>query len=474
MHSSGTRKSAERLICAAGEVAGFARRAASPLNRRRWRRPVQQRSHQRAASVSEARRYPAGLFVLCGAEACAGFALYVLGSLLVLYLTEVAGQEQATALGWLGVFNAVCFVMPLAGGWLADRWLGFRWAVIIGAGLLSAGFVMLALVPTKPLSGLTLLLGGSGLFRSNLVAMVGRLFASGEAGRERAFRLLYAAFNVGAVLAPPIASILIRAQRWSLAFLLGSGATAMALVILGTGHQRLARVDQRDDEQRDSPNAPDQPVGKSPRWLAIGAVAQVALLWTVAYGQADGTLLLWARDHTRRSLLGFDVPASIFASVPPLLVLLLTPLSGFAGRSRIKGSALAQLLLGLGCTSLGFLLMLGAARDSAMPASPVWLLGCLGLLTVGELVVAPLTQSLISGLAPRRSAGLSSALWYGATAAGFWLAGQLGGLWRSCPPATFFGLLAVVPLLAGVLLLVQRSYWALIQKSAAPAERPLA
>ncbi len=67
---------------------------------------------------------PAGLYLLCTVEACAGFALYTVGALLVLLLTERARQSQGAALLRVGAFQAACCVAPFFGALLADRWLG--------------------------------------------------------------------------------------------------------------------------------------------------------------------------------------------------------------------------------------------------------------------------------------------------------------------------------------------------------------
>lgn len=404
------------------------------------------------------KQHPVGLYVLCAVEAAAGFALYVLGSLLLLYLIETAEYDQETALRWVGGYNAACFVAPLLGGVLADAGLRFRRTVLLGAILLMAGFLALSQMGRQPKLALTLLLLGNGLFRSNLVAMLGRLYPEKDRRQDAAYRLLYAAFNVGGLIAPPVAGVLARAGRWDVAFLLAATAMGVAVVLLFCAHSHLARADQNFDSHLPTTEAPRRTTSPFSRWLAILVIAQVTLLWTIAYGQADGMMLLWARDYTQRVVLGVEFAPSAFAAIPPAFVLLWTLLAAlFRSRGR-SVSRRAKIQTGLLATSVGFGLMVLAVPQSGQMASAAWPLACLALLTVGELLVVPVTQSLINLLAPHGRVGLSCAVWYAAAAIGLWLAGQLAALWSHIPHAAFFAILAVAPVAAAVLLACQRSY----------------
>ena len=193
----------------------------------------------------------------------------------------------------------------------------------------------------------------------------------------------------------------------------------------------------------------------------IAAIAQVAMLWALAYGQADGVLLLWARDYAQRVVFGCEITPSTFASVPPLFVLAWTALAALARRQgrrqrRRHISQRAKITAGLVTTSVGFALMIVATPPPGQRSSVAWLLACLALLTFGELQVVPLTQSRMGRLVPRRHSGLGYALWYTATALGLYLAGLLGALWNTVAPATFLALVTAAPLAAAARLAFQR------------------
>ena len=465
MHSSGTLGSADRQIFADGSAAV---QMTTPGKRRLRLHPVRRQPDAAGIAPGRSGDCQVGLYLLCAAEACAGFAFYTLGALLVLFLTERGGLRQGTALRWVGTFQGIGYVAPLIGGMVADRWLGLRAAVWLGAGLLAIGFAALALLQEGygPAVALTLLVAGSALFRSNITAMVGRLYR-GDPRRDGALRLLYAAFNLGAILAPPIAGSLVRAQHWRIPFLIAGAVMLLAVLILRIGNAWLANADQlhRSHDEESTSLDVDARSFSLRHWFGIAVVAQCALLWSIAYGQSDGSLLLWGRDHTRRTWAGFEMPASVFASVPALLVLILTPVLAAADRGALAAMTMRKLLVGLICTSAGFALLAWAARTHERHASAAWLLGCFALLTLGELIVAPITQSLILMLAPPKKAATALGIWYAASASGFWVSGQLGLFWERWPKSGFFMLVAVTPILAALLVSSMSSHLRLLVPS---------
>ncbi len=153
--------------------------------------------------VKSSRRHPASLLYVCAVELCERFAASLLASLLVLYLNERLGmaQGQATRLG--GVFSGLAYVSSLAGGILADRVLGMRRAVVLGLLLLAFGYLALSLDRAVALyPGLALLIAGQALFKPNLTAIVGKLYAPNDKRREDAYGVFYTAINIGAAAAP--------------------------------------------------------------------------------------------------------------------------------------------------------------------------------------------------------------------------------------------------------------------------------
>ncbi len=83
--------------------------------------------------------HPRGLFVLFFTEMWERFSFYGMRALLVLYLTQhfLFGPNEAQ--GLYAAYASLVYLVPVLGGFVADRWLGSRKAVTIGALMLVAG-----------------------------------------------------------------------------------------------------------------------------------------------------------------------------------------------------------------------------------------------------------------------------------------------------------------------------------------------
>jgi POT family proton-dependent oligopeptide transporter len=88
--------------------------------------------------------HPRGLVILFFTEMWERFSYYGMRALLVLYLTQHWLMADTEAQGLYAAYAALVYLMPVAGGAIADRLLGARKAVTIGALLLVAGHFTMA------------------------------------------------------------------------------------------------------------------------------------------------------------------------------------------------------------------------------------------------------------------------------------------------------------------------------------------
>jgi POT family proton-dependent oligopeptide transporter len=114
--------------------------------------------------------------------------------------------------------------------------------------------------------------------------------------------------------------------------------------------------------------------------------------------------------------------------------------------------------MAIGCFLLGisFLVMIGGGRvvDSGHKASFGWLVGCTGLLTLGEIYLSPVGLSLVSKIAPPRIVSMMMGMWFLSSFFGDYLSGYLATFANRMSNSTFFLMLVVVSLATGVLMIL--------------------
>src|ERR1019366_7862632 len=84
-------------------------------------------------ALMQLRGHPRGLFILFFAEMWERFSYYGMRGLLIFYLTEQFLFDDKFSQGQYAAYTTLGYLVPLVGGFLADRWLGTRKAILFGA-----------------------------------------------------------------------------------------------------------------------------------------------------------------------------------------------------------------------------------------------------------------------------------------------------------------------------------------------------
>jgi POT family proton-dependent oligopeptide transporter len=412
-----------------------------------------------------------------------------------------------------GLYTAMVYLLSLPGGWLADQFLGQRRAVLYGGILIAAGHFCLAL-PRLPAfySGLTLIVFGTGLLKPNVSTMVGQLYREHDHRRDGGFSIFYMGINIGALVAPLICGYLGEKVNWHYGFAMaGVGMTIGLLQYVVGGRRNLGPIGLHPVSQ-DAVTA-----ARQAGWLKIAAAvtaAAVALIvildfsgvlrvtpervasaggfmliaitvlffgslflfgnWSPVerkrllavvvlfiaaaafwanYEQAGSTLNLFAKRNTRLTLLGFAYPASWFQSLNSLFILILAPFFAWLWNklgSRDPSSP-AKFAGGLLFVALGFLVLVPVSGGGRV--SPIWLVLCYFLQTVGELLLSPVGLSAMTKLAPARIVSLTMGAWFLADSVGNYIGGLWASAYESFPLPMLFGLVGLVSLFVGAILL---------------------
>jgi POT family proton-dependent oligopeptide transporter len=156
------------------------------------------------------------------------------------------------------------------------------------------------------------------------------------------------------------------------------------------------------------------------------------------------------------------ISTEIMQSINPFWVIVLTPLVvlffAYLKRRGKEPSTPWKIFYGLVITAMSTLVMVFAAyycHNGAEKSSLWWLIGCYGVITVGELCLSPMALSLVSKLSPPRLTGLMMGGWFLSTSIGNKMSGVLASMWDGYEnKANFFLVNCVLALVTAVIILL--------------------
>ena len=388
--------------------------------------------------------------MLFATELAERFSYYGMRGILTLYLTAsdegAPGWTSAQAVAFYGTYTMSVYLASVPGGIIADRWLGQRRAVLIGAVLLAGGHGVLAIPGmTAFYSGVALIVAGVGLLKPNISTMVGQLYGDGDARRDRGFMIFYMGINVGAT-APLFVGPVAEGISWHLGFGMAGVAMLLSLVVYGLGMPLLRGIGEPPGRHGDgdADSAGDaakkrparEPLSKVDRDRVVVLLVSflIVVVFWAAYEQAGGLLNLYTDAKIDRTVMGVEIPASVFQSLPALYIVFLAVPVGVAWDAWRRGggeaNALFKMGLGTMIMGLGFVFLVFAANDAAASpdgkAAMYWLFLAYLFHVLGELCVSPVALSYITKLAPVGYASIMMGAYFAVTGLANKLAGKIG------------------------------------------------
>jgi POT family proton-dependent oligopeptide transporter len=160
------------------------------------------------------------------------------------------------------------------------------------------------------------------------------------------------------------------------------------------------------------------------------------------------------------------VNTEIFQSINPFWVVALTPLVVgfflFLRKRKREPSTPGKITWGLFISALSTLVMIWAVmscHNGIEKASSWWLIGCYGIITIGELFLSPMGLSMVSKLSPPRLTALMMGGWFLSTSIGNKLSGILATLWDTYEDKTNYFLVNFFLLIGATILMFSMLGW---------------
>ena len=294
---------------------------------------------KRMGETQVKQKHPKGFYACCITFTFERLAFYGAKPLLLLFLITAAaegglGVERTDAAVMAANLTAYTYMAPLIGGVICDRWLGARYAITLGYVIMAAGYIVgyRAQGPSGVNAMIILVSIGTGFFKGNLNALIGRQYKSKEL-LDAAFSIQYSYVNIGAFVGSLLTGYLylhlfkkgevlgfrqclLMAALWCISgmvwFVLnwrnlqGQGIRPFKYLTDEKGKVIGSTEEDKGDAKK------EQPLTKleKNRVLAIVLVSAFSVLFWLFYYQQDLALVIYMTDYVKMSVGSFEIPPS--------------------------------------------------------------------------------------------------------------------------------------------------------------------
>ena len=415
------------------------------------------------------------------------FAVYTLNTVLILYLTRPAlkfgiGYSEVKAYAFMGVSQAIGYLMPMLGGYMADNVIGLRRSILLGSILLAiayllvmiSGFTVTAYHDTFFIAAYALIPVTNSLLMGTSSALVSQVYSNDEVRAKSGMTIYYMSINVGALLATLIAPQLMDTVYGPL--------TIFGIVFVGKSIAALnfyARYRLFDDvvtwldEKRMTFNqvalfiaylitfylitltlyrnayASSYIIGitclsgilwflfatirlqgqaRTKQLIAILLIIE-AILFFVIYNQMNTTLVLFAQNNSDLSLLGFKVAPANYQMINPLVIIILSLFLPKFYKTFQKFNIPYQFAAGTMLAGAGLLLMWFACIEANHGLINGNYIGLTYLfITLSELWVSAVGLSMIGLYCDASMISFAMGAWYLSSSLSNIISGRVAGL----------------------------------------------
>jgi len=379
-------------------------------------------------------------------------------SLLTLFIIKQLGFDEGKAYLIYGLYAAICYIVPVLGGLLADRLLGYKNLLFSGSILICFGHYILTFLAGNEsflYLGIASIAVGTGFFKGNISNMLGSIYGEhNNKDRDNGFRRFYIAINFGSFVASVFCGIIAEVYGWTYAFgFAGLGMTIGFITLIASR-----------DVLHNLGNPPKDPIIKLNKNIkeAVGYLIGVILI-TIAtlmffYYEASikiisvlGVLILlhllyitskfdrksqqgilfllmmlfflmvmfalemqlgsfiniFTDKHVNREVLGIAIPTASLQSLNPLSIIII---GSFVSYMLRKASAKYSLMVfGVGflmsCMCFAILYVGCNFYDANYKINIAFLVTAMVFLALSEIMMAPIIQSVVTYIAPKKIRG---------------------------------------------------------------------
>lgn len=398
------------------------------------------------------------------------FSSYSLNTILVLFLTKPhllngLGYSQAKTYAFIGVSQATGYLMPILGGYMADKILGIRRSILIGSILLAISYLLVMLSGYSIssygdkffIAAYALIPAANSLLIGTASTMVNHIHADNAIKAKTAMTYYYMAINIGALVATIIAPRLFESKYGPLSVLTLTfiGKTIAALnfsyqyniygnVIWGVDKRKLIKSSKfklflyfltiyfftifayLNIEIANTLISISCFLGifwflyktlnlngaaKFKQFLAFVLIIE-SIVFFIIYNQMNTTLVLFAKHNSDFNLCGLTISPAQYQMLNPILIILIGLQLPKLYNAFPKFTVPYQFAAGTLVAGLGLMLMSFAAKNATFGIVNGNYIGLTYILiTIGELWVSAVGLSMIGMYCDKDNLAFAMGVW---------------------------------------------------------------
>lgn len=400
-------------------------------------------------------KQPKALKVLFFTEMWERYGFYTVQAILVFYMIKKFSLSDTQAYSVLGQFLALGYIVPVVGGWVADRFLGSRMAVLLGCLNLCLGYALLAFEHTMLYVGLSFVIIGNGLLKPNVSTFLGRFYTYHDERQEAGFTLFYIGINVGSLLATLSVGYIQKFLGWNACFAGASIALVLGIAYFLWGYRYFEdkglpptiKVHTLYGLLKKNPafmvvffmlltliyyaltltNAGsyglyicgviffsyvikiswEMSMQDRNRMVAIILLFFMTAVFFAVFLQMYFTVNVFTERLVDRSIAGYEIPTAVFLSLESAFLLIVGPFFARLWRSgKVPLSISAKFIAGLICVSVAMQMLSWLTVGSENVLSGSWLIVFYLFYAISDLLILPVGFSMIVEYVPQQYTGM--------------------------------------------------------------------
>lgn len=401
---------------------------------------------------AESDRHPRGFWFVFWGELAERASFYGMKALLVLYMIDKLGYADADSAFVASLFTAACYILPIAGGYVADHYLGKFKTIIYFAIPYIMGHLILGTFTNEIglYVALALLAGGSGSIKPNISTLMGLMYQ--REGKthlmSQAFSWFYMAINIGAASSMLTLPFIRDRYGYSTAFMAPTILMVISLAIFYLG-KRFYPVEDVRAVAREAKTPEQRQEVRTTLVRLSGLFLLIVFFWSI-FDQSYSTWTLFARDYMILDTFLGRIPPDAIQGLNPILIVIMTPFFAWLWSKTDRDethklSSPRKMMIGFVLVILCMSVMtLAGFLAATSKVSILWEVGAYILITMAELCISVIGLQLAFEEAPNHMKSIITAIFLLTIFVGDILAGLFARMYTQTTPGKYYSMMTIM------------------------------